>query len=238
MNLFKYSKIDQDGYTINNLKNNQIYCQSPSYCNDPYEFNLILEVNDEIYDDYLKITYGDGYKQIIENNISKEDVLHNTRQYFIEDYHKSFGFSCFTERENNDVMWAHYADRHQGICIEYDITQYPFNFAKPVKYCLDVPVVRIESLENIEKVTEDSLLSFYSKPVWWSYEKEWRCLSNAQTTIDYPPNAIISITFGFKCREENKNKIYETTKHLKIKYFDIVRARDAYLTKKEPVDFK
>ena len=34
----------------------------------------------------------------------------------IEDY----GIACFTTKNDNTLLWSHYADEHQGICLEFD----------------------------------------------------------------------------------------------------------------------
>ncbi len=33
----------------------------------------------------------------------------------------SLGVICFSERSDSLLMWSHYADNHNGICIEFDI---------------------------------------------------------------------------------------------------------------------
>jgi hypothetical protein len=40
--------------------------------------------------------------------------------------------TCMTETNNNNLMWSHYADSHQGFCVEYDfrlLKEDPFNIS-------------------------------------------------------------------------------------------------------------
>ncbi len=39
-----------------------------------------------------------------------------------KDYlNRHFGVICFSKRWSNPVLWAHYADKHRGICLGFDV---------------------------------------------------------------------------------------------------------------------
>ncbi len=231
MKLYRYSSITE--HTKDNLKNNQIYFRSPHFFNDPYEFIFKFEIADEIYIDFLKIVYGDQFKVFLEKGMSKLEVLKHTRDHYFGQMYKLLGAVCFSENENNDIMWAHYGDNHRGICIEYDTTIPPLDLCEKIIYVNHVFPLSISDASDIEgqlaiKIGE----AFLRKHILWNYEKEWRILSGADTLVHYPSEAIKSITFGFFCDKQNKQKIIELTSHLDIKYYGIVRSKDHYLTKK------
>lgn len=234
MSLFRYTKIDVDGYLIENLKNNQIYFPSPSIYNDPYEFIFKFDVADEIYEDFIKLIYGNRSNQIFQNCKSKKEVLEDTEDYYFSDNSNSFGVACFTESENDDIMWAHYADSHKGVCIEYDNTKYPFNCCEKVKYVQDVFTVVITNLNDLNDINKmtDMILR---KNIIWEYEKEWRLIQNAGDKLTYNNDAIKSITFGFNCSPISKKIIYDATSHLDIRYDEVIRSKHIYCIAKQQI---
>jgi hypothetical protein len=234
LNFYKYTSINE--HSINNLKNDQIYLQSPVNFNDPYEFIFKFKINDKIYIDFLKLIYGDKYLEFIDKRITKEEALAHTRDHYFPEAQKMIGAACFTENENDDIMWAHYGGNHKGICIEYDRTKHPFCLCEQVKYVNEVISIEIENLSDFE--TESPKIFnevFLRKNFIWKYEKEWRLLSEANSIVKYLPDAIKSITFGFFCDEKSKSEIYESTAHLDIKYFELVRSKDSYIIQRLPI---
>lgn len=94
---------------------------------------------------------------------------------FKESAAKKFGFICFSTSFKSPVQWGHYADKHQGICLGFDIPscelhdiQYqhgriPFDFKRYVD------MTKAERISMMEK-----LLSI--KHSQWRYEKESRLI--------------------------------------------------------------
>ena len=79
-----------------------------------------------------------------------------------------FGILCFSKIWSNPVQWAHYADNHQGLCIEIELADK--DDARKVDY---VPE-RLESkLITDPKFSEKLLLSKFKH---WEYEKEYRLI--------------------------------------------------------------
>ncbi len=231
MSLYKYSAITK--HTKENLMNNLIYFQSPSFFNDPYEFIFKFEVADQIYIKFLKLVYGDQYKFFLEKGMSKSEVLEHTRDHYFGQMCKLLGAVCLSEDDNNDLMWAHYGGNHHGICIEFDAEITPFHLCQKVHYINDVFCLSINTVSNLQEQLEIEIgAAFLRKSKIWSYEKEWRILSEAYSIEPYPAKAIKSITFGFFCEKESKQEIINLTSHLNIKYYEIVRSKDHYLTKK------
>ena len=99
--------------------------------------------------------------------------------------------ACFTEIPVNLPMWAHYADNHEGICLEYDVKGLHENLANmifPVKYvdelldimkfvlaknCIDQNQANVATYMCIQKLND------------WSYEKEWRYIFLPSMKKDY-----------------------------------------------------
>jgi hypothetical protein len=226
MNLYRYSKIDC--YLLENLKKNQIYFQTPKLYNDPYEFIFKLDVADEIYEDFIRLVYSHKSNHVFQSGKNKEEVLEHTRNCFFAENVENLGVACFAVNGNDDIMWAHYADSHKGICIEFDKTRFPLKFCEPVKYVDHVFTMKVTCLDDLSELNEAVNGVFYSKGLIWSYENEWRLIQNAGDTLNYEADAIKSITFGFYCTPESKEAVIKATSHLKINYYNVARAKDVY----------
>jgi len=86
MKLYKYTTINE--YTRKNLKNNQIYCQSPNEFNDPYEFIYKYDdnVDDKEFFDLIDVFYSKEDAEHIKKNKTKKEVLTDMRDYYYPQY--------------------------------------------------------------------------------------------------------------------------------------------------------
>lgn len=90
------------------------------------------------------------------------------------------GLLCFSRSWTNPLLWAHYADKHRGICLGFDLTAGD-DIARAVDYVED-------RLRWEEPPTEESTLKLlWSKFAGWKYEDEVR---------------------AFMTREEEENRRY------------------------------
>jgi len=87
------------------------------------------------------------------------------------------GVFCLTELRDQILMWAHYADGHQGICLEFQATTRPqieFLRPHPVHYPQQD---RLPEINAYTSSLEDKLkLTCLTKSKHWKYEKEHRIL--------------------------------------------------------------
>lgn len=104
----------------------------------------------------------------------------------------SIGVLCFTSKEDNLLMWAHYANNHAGICIEFDKNADFFNGKyKNATKCLGQTIddhyqnigvlrkvdYRLERPTYVEpSELEYDTESWFVKSPEWKYEEELRLL--------------------------------------------------------------
>ncbi len=87
---------------------------------------------------------------------------------------RRYGALCFSRHWRNPMLWSHYADKHRGMCLGFDV---PKSFAKPVNYNTERLAVDIERQLAIS--TRDIKLGlklFRTKYSGWEYEKEVRAI--------------------------------------------------------------
>lgn len=118
--------------------------------------------------------------------------------------------------KNNDcpLMWAHYADDHQGFCYGYRLPGDPEVFAnehniKAVDYEGKRKVLTsqlyqlVKNLENIKSTIDNAI--FFVKAGNWLYEHEYRMIG--KPGLRKSPFILESIYFGLRCKDAVKFSI-------------------------------
>lgn len=130
--------------------------------------------------------------------------------------------TCLTEDKDNMLMWSHYADGHQGICVEYDLKRLnedPYGIIDhlfPVIYRDNRVIHRdIDSLLNSyndlikaicghyvhdgDEELDDLLPLFLTKSTVWQYENEWRIIYTRKNMHDADDDVLYSYNLHFPC---------------------------------------
>ena len=85
------------------------------------------------------------------------------------------GLLCFTKGWKSPVMWGHYADRHRGICLGFDVRD---GLAKNVEYVSS----RLKWPDNAGEEFMGRVIC--TKFKHWSYEEEYRLYVNLDECED------------------------------------------------------
>lgn len=179
-------------------------------------------------DVYMKETKGIAVEQYLK--------LLDTVNTWWSKVGKATRIFCVVEEPDNLLMWAHYAQGHEGAVIQFECLPDLDNLlcaAMKVNYVTDPPVVTTRLDEYIRYLTGEpnkvDYKSLYydlhlSKSDHWKYEKEWRVfipadLENPIVPKDgagkeilfdlksFNPQEIHSIYFGCKMSQDNRQKI-------------------------------
>lgn len=107
---------------------------------------------------------------------------------YIAEASKRLGLICFSDNWKSPVMWAHYANKHKGVCLGFDIHE---NCIAPVQYeeARILHLVDKESPRSSDQFIDQML---YHKAQEWAYEREMR----AVVLIDGPKRPMYHIPFG------------------------------------------
>jgi hypothetical protein len=76
-----------------------------------------------------------------------------------------FGMICFSKHWHNPLLWSHYADKHRGICLGFDVDD---RGLKLVTYANERPSLRVPP--TVESINELLFTKFRD----WGYEEELR----------------------------------------------------------------
>lgn len=154
----------------------------------------------------------------------------------------SLGIICFTRREDNLLMWSHYANNHKGICIEFDANA-PFFTGKYKNSCKGLfgqgaTKEYYQNVGELKKVTylknrplfidpsdlQNDTESWLTKSEDWAYEQEYRILLPVEHTIHredkqfykVDKESIKSVIIGCQVGKSIKEEIYSICSELVI----------------------
>ena len=85
------------------------------------------------------------------------------------------GLLCFSKTWRNPALWGHYADRHRGLCLGFDVPKALLEKINYVKLRLPIPDV-------VDEAFIKHLLR--TKSLYWQYEQEYRAFVNLEEEID------------------------------------------------------
>jgi len=93
-----------------------------------------------LHEKRLKVSLVDDLNDpfdLLPYDVRKRDVRSNFRS-LVSDFSRMYGMVCFSTSWHDPVMWAHYSDKHKGLCLGFDIPN-----AKPSATVPDEVVKRL-----------------------------------------------------------------------------------------------
>lgn len=127
-----------------NIRHRRLKIARISELNDPFEFLGAATKSASVRRRYLHLKDG------------------------LNDY---MGLVCFSGNWNNPVQWGHYADRHRGLCLGFEVTAK----VHPVAYVSERLLARPSALKSEGPKAEAHLTEILTtKFEHWRYEDEYR----------------------------------------------------------------
>jgi hypothetical protein len=222
---YKYHKINP--YLYNLLEQGNFWYSHQNELNDPFDCKYTLSEN------YLNSILQKSSTQLVSDlqrksklfdGLTPDGLLKFMRPTLESNesinmfYDMLFGemlgwnVCCFTTSPINELMWSHYADNYKGVCLEFDLTKSPELHDKiyPVEY--NNATLEINSVEELP----DAL---FRKRKVWSYEDEWRMLTNVNGEKYFNKEALTAIYFGCNVKKATIDNIREV---LRISNYKVV----------------
>lgn len=131
------------GYALDNLRHRRLKIARLDELNDPFELWAIAQPDPRL---------RRGFR-----NYKREMA-------------QSYGVLCFSLSWHNPLLWSHYAEKHHGIALGFDVSS---DVLKEVAY-----VKRRPALKEINSAVARSLL--YTKYFDWKYEQEARVFTRLE----------------------------------------------------------
>lgn len=195
MKLYKYYALN--GQNLVALINQQFWASKPRSFNDPYDTPVRwMEVQDGI----TCAGRPDGKGNLV--SAGTRNVKQKTRPYSDEEIEQleSLGIICFSSKNDEMLLWSHYADQHKGFVLEFEIDDSVLVFLNGKGLLLEVDY---NEPDYIGLSLWEPIAPKY-KHHSWEYESEyryitregdklydWKSLSRGPFKGFSPPTAII-----------------------------------------------
>jgi hypothetical protein len=229
--LYKYQPFDVN--SIKNLIEHQIWFSKPLEFNDPFDCNIRLDrrqLSDEEFTGFCQAydlpTMGIPIGQLKEKIT---EILQTLLEKAAQQHINERGISCFSEKNDDLLLWSHYANKHTGFCLGFDTSFDPFPAARRVNYLPDFPSfdpLQVFIQRNEEAALESLDKMFLTKAPCWVYEGEWR-IFNSQTERQrpYKRECLTAVYFGLKMNQDDKFEIMDILKSFPtIRYYEMFKS--------------
>lgn len=140
MKLYYFCNLD---FSLENIRERRLKISRISDLNDPFEFVAPKFTDDD-----------------------ERRAFQKLKPWFNE----KNGILCFSQTWQNPLLWSHYADRHKGICLGFDVDE---KLVMPVRYVRNRPLLDMRLLIQ-EKDTETLMRVLSTKYAHWKYEQKMR----------------------------------------------------------------
>ena len=190
---------------------NEIYFASASTFNDPFDLRPVFSLQappERHREDFLRLSRKFDSHLTEEQHLAEADrvmadamsgenidmsaaIIQMRHNQLIQE---QVGVFCVSTKRDDLLMWAHYADSHRGICLEFDGMSKLMAHAHKVHYSGDrVPVNPYDDSHGV--MMDKSLLT---KSEHWSYEEEWRLIryEGGPGPVEFRPPNLTGIIFG------------------------------------------
>jgi hypothetical protein len=91
------------------------------------------------------------------------------------EWDKSIGIVCFSEHWHHPILWSHYAEKHQGMAIGFEV---PDN-----KEYYRVGYVKSRTPVPVNLTENDVYQIVFNKFEAWTYESEYRCVCRLSESV-------------------------------------------------------
>lgn len=225
------------------IKHKELWFANIDSLNDPLDSNLTYRQKynpDEIKEYWENFIADKPAFKSLDEVLSKwgDNESFTREQTRIFEYIKSkIGVLCMSKTPKNILMWAHYANRHQGIVYGFDADLFGFSENKDTTnnpYHIVYPCNRKYGVlsytkEGDDKRQQEFVKLLTTKAKDWEYEKEVRFFdfSNKGNGIarKFNPNCLKSIIFGVKTPNDEIETMIDCCKKNNLNHIEFYKAK-------------
>jgi len=252
--LYKYRSWDEEWHK-KLLTENQLYFAKANQFNDPFDFSTLLEFDQtsltiEKVRSKLKIYLKEvhdlkGEELNIElskklKHLSITDFHENTRRLIAikkrDEIQNRYGIVSLSANPLNILIWSHYSSNHAGFSVGFN-TIALFEYIRE-KHGVGSHILEMHYQSKYPRIDINDSIDKWVKKVFqikydaWSYESEWRAISNklCGKTIRIPSEIFSSIILGSEINDSDKDEIYTIAKKQfkRAKVFQAYKAQTEY----------
>ena len=246
-----YKYYSDSSLNLDALKSNKMWYSAPCNFNDVFDCDVTVDEDQlfksiQTYPGVQGVRIGSPmWKQM---KSQAKSSAREMREMFSQ-MRSQMGITCLSELDDSLLMWAHYANNHCGMCVEYELME----INRQLKFT-PIPIVYSEDRACIGSLnpvtvgrdtTKVFLESLTAKSSEWSYEKEWRIIRDDGACGDRwdaeKKGALldmirpVSVTLGCMAKQEFSKEVQEYCKDNQINLYRMERDPKVYRLVKIPI---
>jgi len=204
--LYHYERFSPE-WLATTLSEQMVYCSNPANLNDPWDCKPCFDDRSFQIGDFLAFLAEttDTPPSDVQRLASDVPVNEQLAQFSDANlaYISKLRIYCLTADPCSTLMWSHYAENHQGICLEFRTdNNVLFGYcAQEVLYCSEYPKWVPQDL------SENATKMILTKAKDWYYEKEFRLIAASEVGetsplklhgdhLRIPPDALEAVIVG------------------------------------------
>lgn len=222
------------------IKHKELWFANIDSLNDPLDSNLAYRQKynpDEIKEYWENFIADKPAFKSLDEVLSKwgDNESFTREQTRIFEYIKSkIGVLCMSKTPKNILMWAHYANRHQGIVYGFDADLFGFsktNNLTDFPYIINYPCDRKYEILSYTKDRQERIEQFKksltTKAIDWAYEEEVRFIDLKKSSFarKFNPNCLKSIIFGVKTPNDEIETMIDCCKKNNLNHIEFYKAK-------------
>jgi hypothetical protein len=252
--LYCYQRFKEERMRIQFL-HNELFFYSPATLNDPFDCKFdfsfegcTLEDIKRFHEKALKystvrIAFDRLEKGDFDQGLWKKNLRKNAMDILQSDIDK-MGILSLSEKNDDILMWSHYADKHQGICLQFDRARLAaWKCCKSISYkkkFLSFTEVSHAFPEDNEKL---AYLLLLRKSEHWTYESEWRTIVKPDDDnlgsryYKFPDELLTGVIFGCQMTDDKKRAIMDLLKRRKnhVQCYEAKKKESEFALRIEPI---
>lgn len=233
------------------LKSNKMWYSAPCKFNDVFDCDVTVD-EDQLFNSIQAYPGVQGVRvgspMWKEMKAQARSCAKGMREMFAQ-MRSEMGIACLSELDDSLLMWAHYANNHCGMCVEYELME----INRQLKFT-PIPIIYSEERARIVSLNPDTverdtikvfLESLTAKSSEWRYEKEWRIIRDdgacgerwdaekKGALLDMiRPNSVI---LGCMAKEYFAKSVKEYCEENQINLYRMEKDTELYRLKKVPI---
>jgi len=222
--IYKYTSLTE--FTFKNLLLSQMWFNSPDLMNDQLEGlvkveNVDFNPSEKAIDKFIISNRLYEFYEDPQQAIKSQGFLDFYMAHWFRNELDKYRISCFSSSPTESLMWAHYANKHGGLCLIYD-KQNLLGSLKTYDSDFEIISIRYGVKPTITLYDKGGQIGFESdvpiistKDINWKYEKEVRIYIEEKYPNKTPngksvfieSSSLKGIVYGYQMSESDKDAI-------------------------------
>ena len=155
--------------------------------------------------------------------------------------HYERGVCSFSTTFSSPLLWSHYGEQHQGLCIGYGTKRDPVPKLNKVVYggsrsikTSTLLMAFVHADKKAQKELDRDVL--LRKARGWNYEREWRLIGTQG--IQDSPLLLKDVTFGIRCPSSIMHSVVSALsgRDSDVKFFEMYVVHGSFRLRRRPLD--